>query len=259
MRAALLPPPEPLARLLEDGPLAVFLDFDGTLVDLAPSPDAITPHPQLAEQLEALSAKLEGRLAIVSGRSLDDIARHLGPLTIAGAGSHGADRRGADGAVLGEAADVLSPSVLEAMQAYAERHALGFEAKPHGAALHYRKAPELEEAACDFAQALAHSEGLRVQNGKCVVEICAQKANKGDAVRLFMQEQPFKGAKPVFIGDDLTDEEGFAAACALGGSGVIVGERAGTKADFALRDVESVHQWLGLAPRQADKKWEGAR
>ena len=224
----------------------MFLDFDGTLVALAPGPDAIRPREGLASRLGALAERLEGRCAVVSGRGLSDIEKHIGPLPVAGAGSHGSDMRRADGSALGEGALSLPEDIERRLRAFAAEHGLDYEHKPHGGALHYRSNPDSGEAANAFARSLAEEHGWAAQGGKCVVEIVARSANKGAAVRSFMKESPFAGSRPYFLGDDLTDEAGFAACEEFGGAGIIVGERAETRAQFMLESVTTVHEWLEL-------------
>jgi len=227
-------------------PVALFLDFDGTLVDIAPSPDAIRVPPDLPARLEALARRMEGRLALVSGRSVADIERHLGPVRIALAGSHGLDRIGADGARIGPAPAPIPRAAMQAFEDFAARSGLEYEAKSHGAALHYRTAPALADAALAFAREIADENALQLKRGKCVVELAPQGADKAGAVHAFMGEGAFAGAMPVFVGDDITDEDGFLAARDLGGFGIIVGDRAGTLARYRLPSPTEVSQWLEL-------------
>jgi trehalose 6-phosphate phosphatase len=237
--------PPPLAEL--DRP-ALFLDFDGTLVAIADTPDAISVPGDLASRLGVLSQRLDGRLALISGRAAGDLERHLGAMPFARAGSHGLDRYTADGAELGPGPgpEPIPHDASAALQAFAERDGLLYEAKPHGGALHYRAAPELADAVHHFAENLARAHGLSVKLGKCVVELVQPGADKGAAVRAFMDDADFAGATPVFVGDDLTDEDGFAAAERLGGFGVLVGARRPTAARYRLASVAAVHQWLAL-------------
>lgn len=239
-------PLPPLSSILERGPAAMFLDFDGTLVELAPGPDAISPRPGLAGCLRDLDARIGGRCAVVSGRGLSDIEKHIGPLPVAGAGSHGSDMRRADGTVMGQGALGLPETIERDLRGYAAAYGLDYEEKPHGGALHYRSNPEAGPAAHAFAEQLARQHGWAAQAGKSVVEVVACSASKGAAVRAFMAEHPFAGARPFFIGDDLTDEAGFAACEEFGGSGILVGERAGSRAHFMLESVTAVHEWLEL-------------
>lgn len=239
--------PPPLGTLRENGPVSLFVDFDGTLVDIAPTPDSIAVQDGFAARLAQLAARLDGRVALISGRSLEDIERHLGELAMPKAGSHGLDRRRADGTPVGGRPEGLPDAVTRAVAEFAARgEGLRYEAKQHGAALHYRAAPGLERACIDFADALAASHGLKAKRGKCVVELVSTEADKGAAVHAFMAEPAFAGSLPVFIGDDVTDEDGFRAAAELGGFGIVVGERQETLARYRLSTPEKVHEWLNL-------------
>lgn len=235
-----------MASMLKKGRLALFLDFDGTLVDLAAEPDAIAPIPDLAIRLAGLDSRAGVHCAIVSGRAIADIERHVGPLPVAAAGSHGSDIRSASGMTLGEGAQGLPHNIEEQLRAFAKSEDLDYEHKPHGGALHYRRNPDHGPRAHAFVEGLAHKYGWASQSGKYVVELVAKGADKGCAVAAFMARDPFAGALPIFIGDDLTDEAGFRACQASGGSGVLVGQRSGTCAQYTLADVSAVHQWLEL-------------
>ena len=186
--------PPSLASLIEGGRAALFLDFDGTLVELASGPDAIEPLSDLAVRLEGLSVRLEGRCALVSGRSVSDIERHIGPVPTAVAGSHGADIRGPNGEPIGQSATGFPPALEAALRGYASENAIDFERKPHGGALHYRSNPKAGPAAHEFAEKLAAEHDWAVQTGKCVVEIIPRGANKGSAVHTLMTRAPFAGA-----------------------------------------------------------------
>lgn len=239
--------PPPLSEFLDRGPVALFLDFDGTLVDIAETPDAITVPATLALRLEQLGTRLAGRLALVSGRSLDNLKRHLGPVKLVCAGSHGIDLRRADGSIMGVPATPLPPVVMEEVARFAlENPNVLLEAKSHGAALHFRASPELEGPVAAFAQVLAERFALRLIRGKCVVELVRGEADKANAVRMLMQDPDFAGALPVFVGDDVTDEDGFRAVADLGGIGILVGARPGTWARYRLRNPHEVHAWLTL-------------
>lgn len=247
VRSSELGPPPSLASLEAAGPVALFLDFDGTLVEIAPTPETISVPEGLAASLEGIARRLGGRLALVSGRSTANIAEHLGNPAIARAGSHGMERLTAGGSRLGPEPAPLSPAIGEAMRAFAGSHkGVEYEPKTHGAALHFRAAPELEHAAIAFAERQAVLHGLWVKLGKSVVELVNQGADKAGAVRAFMGGEPFAGALPVFVGDDVTDEDGFRAAGELGGFGIIVGAKEGTLARHCLNSPAKVHEWLGL-------------
>jgi len=239
--------PPPLHALGQGRDIALFLDLDGTLIDIAPSPDVICVPQDLNHRLERLAKLLGGRLALVSGRSLDNIALHLGELAIARAGSHGAERRLADGSAIGDVPEALPAEVGEAMGSFAvESPGLEYEPKAHGAALHYRAVPQLGPGVALFVESLAAEYGLELKHGKCVVELVRPGSGKAGAVRAFMQESGFASALPVFVGDDITDEDGFRAASELGGFGVIVGDRMPTAARYCLENPAKVIEWLTL-------------
>lgn len=243
--AMLESPPPPLFRL---GNEALFLDFDGTLVELADTPDAIALPLGLKPLLDRLAERLEGRLAIVSGRAIDDLQRHLGPSAAVLSGSHGAELLYADGRRIPVSAPPGLAGAREAVRRFAAGSAgLLVEDKPAGIALHYRLAPEQEGAVGDFVEALAGRSGLAIQRGKMVAELRPHGADKGAALRRLMAEPPFAGARPVFVGDDLTDEHAFEAAAALGGEGVLVGPPRATAARWRLDGVAAVTAWLEAA------------
>ncbi|MCB2051678.1 MAG: trehalose-phosphatase [Novosphingobium sp.] len=238
------PPPDALAQ---GASLALFLDFDGTLVDIAPTPESIAVPDRLAMRLLTLSKRLDGRMALVSGRSLADLDEHLGPLGIARAGSHGSDCLSADGARIGAPPRAIDPAIERELGVLAASYpGLFLERKSHGAALHFRAAPALEADVTEAAQTIAERHGLQAKSGKCVVELVRPEASKANAVQQFMSAAPFAGAIPVFVGDDVTDEDGFRAASDLGGFGVIVGNRHETSARYRINDPSSVLRWLQI-------------
>lgn len=237
--------PPPLAALLESGRVALFVDFDGTLVEIASGPDAIAVPENLGQRLEELAQRLGGALALVSGRSIDNITQFMGPANLHMAGSHGGHVRHANGDTLLEA-EALPESVRGALSDYAQREGLLYERKSHGAALHYRARPELEDQARSFAMGLADQHKLATKSGKCVIELVRPGIDKGGAVRMLADAEPFSGATPIFIGDDVTDEDGFAACRELGGFGIVVGERSETAARYRLDNVGDVYRWLDL-------------
>lgn len=235
------PPPD----LLADASL--FLDLDGTLVEFAVAPDGIAINDDLRGLLQGLRSRLGGRLAVISGRALADLAAHLDLPGLAIAGSHGAERRHADGRV--ESGDVpasIAGATAEAV-AFARDHDLIAEAKPMGVAVHFRARPGLEEAVETFAARSAQRHGLSVQKGAMVRELRAPGRTKGDVVRLFMGEPPFAGGRPVMVGDDITDEDAFAAVNGLGGTSILVGPERPTQATYRLTDVDAVKAWLASA------------
>ncbi|MGB3165993.1 MAG: trehalose-phosphatase [Alteraurantiacibacter sp.] len=241
-----LPEPPALDALLAEGPMALFLDFDGTLVEIAETPDTIVVPGDLVARICALEKRLGGRLAVVSGRALDDLEKHTGALPVACAGSHGSDRRAASGGTVGEPPVSLAHEARQEIADFAERKGFSLEEKTHGAALHYRADPSLEQAGLAFAEELAEKFDLKVKRGKRVIELVADGSDKASAVRAFMDSKPFLSARPVFIGDDVTDEDGMRAAADLGGFGIAVGERESDNARYALASPAAVHHWLDL-------------
>jgi trehalose 6-phosphate phosphatase len=244
LQSSLVPPPS-LAHLQQSSRIGLFLDFDGTLVEIASGPDAIVPPVDLACRLQALATQFDEAVALVSGRSIANLRRFLGPVCLTLAGSHGGHIITADGTCLREA-QAMPKRVSERLRLFAQERGLLYEAKTHGAALHYRSHPDLGQEACDFALALAREHGLVTKAGKCVIELVQPGADKGAAVELLHLQPEFRGTIPVFVGDDVTDEDGFAACNRLGGFGVIVGERAGTAARYRLETVKDVLAWLNL-------------
>jgi trehalose 6-phosphate phosphatase len=228
--------------------IALFADLDGTLAPIEATPDAVKPDPARRRLLEQLSSTLGGRLAIVSGRGLADVDRVLEGRVTAVAAVHGLVRRASDGRIVTVGDERLVQQALDAVLAFAATdRGLLVENKGVAIALHYRNAPRAMEAARSFAADLAKRLGLTVQEGDMVVEVRPPGANKGDAVQAFMAEAPFAGHTPIFIGDDLTDEDGFRAADRLGGYGVVVGRRRPTAASYAIADVTEAQAWLRQA------------
>lgn len=237
--------PEPPVGLLTGASL--FLDFDGTLVEIAARPDAIVVDPRLPVLLARLAAAFAGRVAIVSGRSVAELAHWLGSLDLALAGSHGVEIRWPDGRTEGPAPIDPAPLLAATDDVRARFPGVVVEAKPFGIALHYRNAPDAGDACRTLATALAAAHGLVVQPGKMVFELRQPGVDKGNAVRRLLSHPAMAGSKPVFVGDDLTDEAGFAAAAAFGGAGVLVGPDRPTAARYRLDTVAATLGWLSKA------------
>jgi len=235
--------PAPPHALLDGA--ALLLDFDGTLVELAERPDAIDVAPTLAPLLKRLRGRLDGRLAIVSGRALADLERYVPLPDLPRSGSHGVELRLGDGSRVPLHRPVGLDGVRKQVRRFADaEHGLLVEEKPAGVALHYRLAPHAAEMVARFMDEVGRAEGFVVQRGNMVVELRPPGADKGDAVRAFMKEPPFAGARPVFIGDDLTDEHAFAAVAEMDGAGVLVGPERETAARYRLGSVAAVAAWL---------------
>ena len=241
--------PPPPADLLRGGSL--FLDFDGTLVEIAQSPDAVKVDTRLAEIVRRLRERLGGRLAVISGRPVSQV-RELLAADLLVAGSHGMEFASGDGRCGSPQRPGALAEVLKAMRDLASRHrGLIVEDKPLGVALHYRQCPAAEEECAGLAAELAARHALHLQPGKMMVEVRAAGGDKGTAIRTLMREPDMAGTRPVFMGDDHTDEPGFAAAAELGGAGILVGEPRETAARYRLEGVEAALAWLEAASAKA--------
>lgn len=239
-----LPPQNPHGLPLIAPQTALFLDFDGTLVDLAPQPEAVQVPTNLVTTLQRLGAQLDGALAIVSGRRLTDLDQFLTPLRLPAAAEHGAQRRMASGELI-----QLPPSgldeVIGRVKVLAQRHnGLRVEIKSAGVALHYRHAPGLAaECLKTMREVASAAADLELLHGKYVLEIKLAGISKGIAIAAFMTERPFAGRLPLFAGDDVTDETGFAAVQQLGGWGIKVGVGT-TRALYRCPSAAALRQWL---------------
>ena len=206
---------------------ALFLDFDGTLVDIAERPDAVAAEPGLVETLAALRDRLGGALAIVSGRPISFLDLHLGEGAFDAAGLHGLERR-LGGAYRGcppEDHPALRAGVADLQAMFADEPRIVIEDKGCSVAVHWRLAPERLSDARGAAGALAERLGdaYRIQYGKAVAEVLPAGAGKGRVIASFLEDAPYRSRHPVFVGDDLTDEHGFEAVNAHGGVSVRIG------------------------------------
>lgn len=242
--ATSLPPPP--ADLLSNASL--FLDFDGTIVEIAETPDAVIVSDRLRSLIDRLLEGLGGRVTIVSGRNAAEVKRLIELEKLAVAGSHGLElpvlQNGA-GPVARPAA--LDDALREMQRFAADRPGLLVEDKPLGAALHFRLRPEADLECRDFAQALAARSALYLQTGKMMYELRVGDCDKGSALVHLMADPKLNGTRPVFIGDDDTDEPAFVAAAELGGSGILIGQPRPTAARYGLPDVPAVLAWLEAA------------
>lgn len=236
--------------------IALFLDFDGTLVELAGRPEQVIVTNELRLLLLGLSQQLQGALAIISGRPLAAIDAMLQPLQLPGAGLHGVELREAAGAGISAAIALdLSPAADALRQHFggdgaADSGAILVEDKGLAIAVHYRQQPHLADEAERALRAAVENFPVEIVAGKFVFEARPRGINKGSAVRRLMQMPAFTGRQPVFIGDDVTDEDGMAAAQALGGIGIKVGQGSSIARE-RLHDPAAVHEWLsGLAGRK---------
>ena len=235
--------------------IALFLDIDGTLLEIAAAPRSVSVSGELRERLRALFLAAGGALALVSGRAIADIDGLFAPLTLPAAGLHGFERRTVSGAYCRRSPP--SPAALEAareaMLHLARRHpGLFVEDKQFALALHYRGAPQLEDTVLEAMKGIAANvvEDLELQRGKMVVELRPAGTTKAEALAAFLAEAPFAGRLPIFIGDDLTDEPAFELVNSLQGISVVVSPARPSAARKRLPDVTAVQAWL--AQLQAD-------
>lgn len=226
---------------------ALFLDIDGTLLELRDRPSLVVADGDLMSLLRTLIDRAQGAVALISGRSVGDIERLFSPLPVLAAGQHGTERRDARGRLhrhsvprsgLRHAASVLAQYVRD-------RHGLLLEDKGLALALHFRNAPEFEPEAAAIMRALVAELGAQfeLQQGKMVWEIKPSGRDKGSVIGEFMQEAPFAGRTPVFIGDDQTDEFGFEVINRMGGHSVKVGA-GDSAARWRLPHAADVRVWL---------------
>lgn len=229
---------------------AYFLDMDGTLIELAETPEGIHVDDSLLDLVWRLHQACDGAVALVSGRTLADLDRRVGGMSLAMAGQHGLERRSAGGQVQAQVMpSAAKEKIAQHVAPLVARHpGLLLEDKGLTLAIHYRQAPQLASYVHRTLRNLVDrlKDGLYLQAGKRVVEVKPSGFDKGTAIEQYMQEPPFRGRKPVFVGDDVTDEHGFAVVNRLQGLSVKVG--AGMScARYRLPHVAAVRQWLSAA------------
>jgi trehalose 6-phosphate phosphatase len=226
---------------------ALFLDVDGTLLEFEDAPDRVVAHAELRNTLAEIHVSLGGALALVSGRSLEDLDAIFSPLRLPAAGLHGHERRDARGDVHRSTVDeTVLRWVSEEMQDFAEKHPGALvEDKGLAVALHIRRAPSVSSQAEALVEKIENElpDSFRIQTGKMVFEVKPSGRSKGTAIAAFMSEPPFADRKPVFVGDDVTDEDGFRWVKAHSGKTIKVGPGS-SDAQFRLHGVDAVSRWL---------------
>jgi trehalose 6-phosphate phosphatase len=236
---------EPALRLDQS---AILLDIDGTLLDLAPTPREVWVPPDLSTTLNRLLARTSGALALVSGRSLNDIDLIFAPEQFPAVGGHGAEMRiSADSEAVATHAPPMDKELKRRLAAIAKLSpGILLEDKGYSLALHYRLAPHAEKAiyaAVSLIRADLPNAPIEVLPGKCVCEIKHSGFNKATGVRELMIHEPFRGRRPIFIGDDVTDEAVFGIMPDLGGLAFSVGRRAKGVVDH-FDEPRDVRNWL---------------
>lgn len=241
----LLDPPDPLSP--EN--FSLLLDFDGTLVDLVDRPDAVVADQHLLALLHRLAGTFEGRIALVSGRSIAQLLNFLGPSFAMGnfVGSHGAELHVGTQRVAPARPSTLDDAERAMQSAFGGQEGVIVETKSLGVALHYRLAPAAEGRIRAFVTDMAEATGLMIQEGKMMFELRSPGHDKGTGIENLMSRSPFAGTLPIFVGDDITDEAGFATVERLGGFGVLVGTERPTAARYRLENVAAVRTWLSEA------------
>lgn len=224
---------------------AFFFDFDGTLAEIVDDPSAVRIDRSVVEALAALREMSGGAVAILSGREIAALDAFLAPLQLPLGGSHGSERRGADGRVQRVVADdAVIGRVAAALEDVAQRHeGLLVERKRLSVALHYRQRPDLETLSRATVLDLATGHGLTLLEGKMVAELKLSARTKGDLIDEFMSENPFRGRQPIFFGDDVTDEDAFRILPRWDGIGVKVGTGP-TAATRRIPNPAALHVWL---------------
>jgi trehalose 6-phosphate phosphatase len=239
-----VPPPTPRPDW------AYFFDIDGTLVDLGDDPGGVRLDRELRALIEALHVAAGGAVALISGRDLPDIDALMEGVRLPAAGQHGTERRDATGRITHHAVRTAQLDWAHDQIAAAAAKHPGLELQHKGLtlALHYRRAPQLGGYAHRLVRSVLPRLGTEycIQRGKRIVEVKPAGKDKGAAVLEFMAEAPFRGRTAVFLGDDLTDEYGFATVNRLKGHSIKVGPGR-TAARFRFRNVAAVRTWLAQA------------
>ena len=227
---------------------ALYLDIDGTILDLAPSPEAVEVPVWMVPLLQRLASKLDGAVAFVSGRTIAAIDHLFRPLIYPAVGVHGGEVRAPNGEIMVDeqlTAELQSAEPL-LQEAIARIRGVQLENKRSVIALHYRNVPERGREVLKVAELVAGGLGSQfgVLMGKCVVEIRPRHLTKGSAMRRLMERAPFRDRIPIFAGDDTTDEDAFEVVNGLGGISLRVGEAVPTAARFQLATPDQLRGWL---------------
>lgn len=229
---------------------ALFVDFDGTLVDIAPRPSAVRVDPRVPKLLIRLAERLGGAVSIVSGRPIIQVARYLQPYNGAMVGIYGLERRDALGRMVTPVPIPELRTARRALADFANAHpGVVLEDKGIALALHYRSNPRQRDACEAIADEVAYASNGRlvVAPGKMVVEIHPSGATKGRAISEMLDQPPFRGRRPIYVGDDRPDEVAFDVVNQVEGISVFVGAGKESVARYRLADVPAVIAWLEAA------------
>jgi len=238
---------------LEPSGLALFLDVDGTLLEIEDHPAGVRADPSLVALLTRLAEGLGGALSLISGRPVADLDHIFGGARFAAAGGHGAELRLHPSGTVTSTNWPLPASILEQLRVFAGSDpGLLLEEKRGGVSLHYRRAPQLEQQCTRLVHGLLPElrQDFRLIAGKMVFEFAPKEHHKGAAITEMMQRDPFAGRRAVFVGDDVTDEDGFRVVNALDGITVRVGDSRDSEAAYSLTDVAAVRRWLESIARR---------
>ncbi len=246
-----------LPKKLDLAATALFLDVDGTLLEIRERPEDVVADVDLISLLQALSAAVNGALSLISGRPVAEIDRIFAPARFAAAGSHGAEIRLRPQDEVAITATLLPAGALAALTEFADAHdGVLVEHKRSGASLHYRMAPHLEARCRSLVDELmeALEADFRLIAGKMVFEIAPRAHDKGAAIRTMLEHAPFLHRRPVFVGDDVTDEDGFRSVNGMRGTSIRVGRERDTAAAYTLEDVAAVRRWLSSLMEQDSRQ-----
>jgi len=227
--------------------LALFLDIDGTLLNIAPLPDAVVVPPDLVGLLGRLAGLLGGAVAILTGRPIADADRLLAPLKLVSSGVHGTEVRSEQGGEVRQLSQTMPAGLTAAIRALGESMpGVLVEEKGPAAALHYRNAPEAREAIVTGLERIVgwSSYYVSIRHGRMVVEVVPSAFSKGTVLTMLAELPPFKGRIPIMIGDDTGDEPALDVARRLGGTGLrVAGEHFPAGASH-FDGADSVRHWL---------------
>jgi len=236
-----------IVKLLSQNKLAIFLDIDGTLIPHANHPNNIIVPKNLKFLLYNLRNKLNGALALISGRMVKDIQNIINPLKLSVSGIHGLEYTNELGEYLINDIEPLPLYIYEKLFKFSKNYPGSFiEKKNISVALHYRNAPGMEKKAINFINRLICDSNLKLLKGNKVLELVPKNSNKGNAINFFMKKQAFSNKIPIYIGDDVTDEYGFEFVNNLGGYSIKVGYENNTLANFFIKDTKSVIKFLNF-------------